>query len=106
MPRASCPRSSPERWYRRWPSHLVWVDWMSALIVVLTLPLLPFFAALIGKTTQADTEKRWAALSALSGHFLDVVRGLPTLVTYGRAQRQVEVIGEVSQRTGAPRWPP
>ena len=77
---------------------LVWVDWISALIVVLTLPLLPFFAALIGKTTQADTEKRWAALSSLSGHFLDVVRGLPTLVTYGRAQRQVEVIGEVSQQ--------
>ncbi len=77
---------------------LVWVDWISALIVVLTLPLLPFFAALIGKTTQADTEKRWAALSALSGHFLDVMRGLPTLVGYGRAQRQVEVIGEVSQQ--------
>ena len=77
---------------------LVWVDWISALVVVLTLPLLPFFAALIGKTTQADTEKRWAALSSLSGHFLDVMRGLPTLVGYGRAQRQVEVIGEVSQQ--------
>ena len=99
MPRGSCPRSSPERWFRRWPSAtLVWVDWISALVVVLTLPLLPFFAALIGKTTQSDTEKRWAALSSLSGHFLDVVRGLPTLVTYGRAQRQVEVIGEVSQQ--------
>ncbi|HSF99418.1 MAG TPA: thiol reductant ABC exporter subunit CydD [Ornithinibacter sp.] len=77
---------------------LVWVDWVSALVVVLTLPLLPFFAALIGRTTQADTEKRWAALSSLSGHFLDVMRGLPTLVGYGRAQRQVEVIGEVSQQ--------
>ena len=77
---------------------LLWVDWVSALIVIATLPLLPFFAALIGKTTQADTEKRWAALSSLSGHFLDVMRGLPTLVNYGRAERQVEVIGEVSQR--------
>jgi len=64
---------------------LVWVDWLSALIVVLTLPLLPFFAALIGKTTQDDTDKRWAALAALGGHFLDVMRGLPTLVSYGRA---------------------
>lgn len=77
---------------------LVWVDWLSALIVVLTLPLLPFFAALIGKTTQDDTDKRWAALAALGGHFLDVMRGLPTLVSYGRARRQVEVIDEVSQR--------
>lgn len=77
---------------------LVRVDWVSALVVVLTLPLLPFFAALIGRATQVETERNWAALSALSGHFLDVMRGLPTLVGYGRAERQVEVIGEVSQQ--------
>jgi ATP-binding cassette subfamily C protein CydD len=76
---------------------LVWVDWLSALIVVLTLPLLPFFAALIGRTTRSETDRRWAALSSLSGHFLDVMRGLPTLVGYGRAERQVDVIAEVSQ---------
>ena len=77
---------------------LVWVDWLSALIVVLTLPLLPFFAALIGRATATETDRRWAALSSLAGHFLDVMRGLPTLVAYGRAERQVEVIGEVSQQ--------
>ncbi len=77
---------------------LFWVDWVSGLIVLLTLPLLPFFAALIGRATQAETQKRWSALASLSGHFLDVMRGLPTLVGYGRAERQVEVIGEVSQQ--------
>lgn len=77
---------------------LVVVDWPSAVVVVLTVPLLPLFAALIGATTQEDTERRWGALSDLSGHFLDVVRGLPTLVGYGRAERQVEMIGRVSQR--------
>ena len=51
------------------------VDWPSAVIVVLTLPLLPLFAALIGRTTQEATDRRWAALQGLSGHFLDVVRG-------------------------------
>jgi thiol reductant ABC exporter CydD subunit len=77
---------------------LVVVDWPSAVVVVLTVPLLPLFAALIGATTQADTEQRWRALSDLSGHFLDVMRGLPTLVNYGRAERQVATIGTVSQR--------
>jgi ATP-binding cassette subfamily C protein CydD len=77
---------------------LVVVDWPSALVVVLTLPLLPFFAALIGRATQAETDRRWRALSSLSGHFLDVMRGLPTLVGYGRAERQVDVIAEVSQQ--------
>ncbi|MFV0462835.1 MAG: thiol reductant ABC exporter subunit CydD [Nostocoides sp.] len=77
---------------------LLFVDPWSALIVVLTLPLLPLFAALIGKTTQEETDKRWAALAQLSGHFLDVMRGLPTLSAYGRAERQRTTIAEVSQR--------
>lgn len=77
---------------------LLLVDWSSALIVILTVPLLPVFAALIGHTTAEDTEKRWQALTALAGHFLDVMRGLPVLVGYGRGERQVEVIREVSDR--------
>ncbi|WP_376714214.1 ABC transporter transmembrane domain-containing protein [Janibacter limosus] len=77
---------------------LLVVDWPSALVVILTVPLLPLFAALIGATTRENTERRWDSLRDLSGHFLDVMRGLPTLVSYGRAERRVEVIGEVSQR--------
>jgi thiol reductant ABC exporter CydD subunit len=77
---------------------LALVDWPSALIVALTVPLLPVFAALIGRTTQESTQRRWRSLSALSGHFLDVMRGLPTLASYGRATSQVDSIAEVSQR--------
>jgi ATP-binding cassette subfamily C protein CydD len=77
---------------------LAFVDWPSALIVALTVPLLPVFAALIGRTTQEATQRRWRSLSALSGHFLDVVRGLPTLASYGRADAQVDAIATVSQR--------
>jgi ATP-binding cassette subfamily C protein CydD len=74
------------------------VDWRSALIVVFTVPLLPVFAALIGQTTQRSTQRRWRSLAALSGHFLDVMRGLPTLASYGRADAQVESIAAVSQQ--------
>jgi ATP-binding cassette, subfamily C, bacterial CydD len=77
---------------------LAFVDWPSALIVTFTIPLLPVFAALIGRTTQESTQRRWMALSALSGHFLDVMRGLPTLASYGRAEAQVEAIATVSRR--------
>ena len=77
---------------------LAFVDWPSALIVTMTVPLLPVFAALIGRTTQESTQRRWRSLSALSGHFLDVMRGLPTLASYGRAEAQVESIATVSQR--------
>lgn len=77
---------------------LLVVDWPSGLVVILTLPLLPLFAALIGMATQEDTRRRWRALSDLSGHFLDVVRGLPTLVAYGRGERQVRTITAVSEK--------
>ncbi len=77
---------------------LVTLDWVSALIVVLTVPLLPVFAALIGRSTEESTARRWRALASLAGHFLDVMRGLPTLVAYGRAERQTETIGSVSRQ--------
>ncbi len=71
-------------------------DWVTGLIPIFTLPLLPLFAALIGATTADATAKRRHALAALSGHFLDVMRGLPALVSYGRAHRQARVIHRVS----------
>lgn len=72
------------------------LDWPTAVIPVLTVPLLPLFAALIGSATAQATSARWQTLSRLSGHFLDVMRGLPTLVGYGRAEHQVETVRRVS----------
>jgi len=74
------------------------VDPWSALVVVLTMPLLPLFAALIGRATQDATQRRWQALSDLSGHFADVLHGLPTLVSYGRGEAQAKAVRTVSER--------
>nr|CEL19900.1 Transport ATP-binding protein CydD [Kibdelosporangium sp. MJ126-NF4] len=67
-------------------------DWISALVVVVTLPLIPLFGALVGLHTRQRTERQWALLSRLGGHFLDVVTGLPTLRAFGRARHQVGVV--------------
>ncbi len=74
------------------------IDWESALVMLLTLPLVPVFMWLIGRYTEHRTRQRWEALRQLSLHFLDVVRGLPTLRTFGRAEAQIATIGEVSER--------
>ncbi|GMA21201.1 thiol reductant ABC exporter subunit CydD [Arsenicicoccus piscis] len=74
------------------------IDWRSGILVLLTVPLLPLFAALIGSATAQASARRWATLAQLAGHFLDVMRGLPTLVSYGRAERQATVIAETSER--------
>ena len=65
-------------------------DLTSALIVAFTLPLIPFFMALVGWTTQARTAKRWALQTRLARHFSDLVAGLPTLQVFGRARAQAE----------------
>lgn len=72
-------------------------DLPTAVIVLLTLPLIPVFGALVGWTTRAVTERQWRALARLGGHFLDVVRGLPTLRAFGRARYQASVIRDVAE---------
>jgi ATP-binding cassette, subfamily C, bacterial CydD len=72
-------------------------DWISAVIIAVTLPLIPVFAVLVGMHTRARTQRQWRLLARLSGHFLDVVEGLPTLKVFGRAKRQADVIKEVTE---------
>ncbi|GIH93697.1 thiol reductant ABC exporter subunit CydD [Planobispora siamensis] len=76
--------------------RLLTADLASAVIVLVTLPLIPVFGALVGMHTKAVTERQWRALSRLGGHFLDVVRGLPTLRAFGRARYQADVIRRVA----------
>jgi ATP-binding cassette, subfamily C, bacterial CydD len=71
-------------------------DWVSAVLIAATLPLIPLFAVLVGWHTKAQTRRQWRLLATLAGHFLDVVEGLPTLKLFGRAKPQQKVIGEVT----------
>ena len=73
-------------------------DWISGLVIAVTLPLIPAFAALAGLHTRAQTRRQWRLLAQLSGHFLDVVQGLPTLKVFGRAKAQEQVIAAVTEQ--------
>ncbi|MFJ8189802.1 thiol reductant ABC exporter subunit CydD [Streptomyces sp. NPDC096094] len=77
-------------------ARIVTEDWVSAAIIVGTLPLIPIFMVLIGWATQSRMDRQWRLLSRLSGHFLDVVAGLPTLKVFGRAKAQAESIKRIT----------
>lgn len=77
-------------------ARIVTEDWVSALTIALTLPLVPLFMVLIGWATQAHMDRQWQLLARLSGHFLDVVAGLPTLKVFGRAKAQAASIRAVT----------
>ena len=78
------------------------VDPVSALVMLVTLPLVPVFMWLVGRYTERRARERWRALARLSSHFLDVVRGLPTLRAFNRSRAQAEriaAVGEEYRRT-------
>jgi thiol reductant ABC exporter CydD subunit len=74
------------------------IDPASAGLMLLTLPLVPVFMWLIVRYTEDRTREHWRALRLLSTHFLDVVRGLPTLRAFNRGRAQTAAISEVSER--------
>ena len=91
--RSSCsPRSSLSRYSRSSPRSTS----ISAGVMLLTLPLVPVFMWLVGRYTERRTRERWQALARLATHFIDVVRGLPTLRAFNRAEAQAERIAQVS----------
>lgn len=77
-------------------ARIVTEDWISAATIAVTLPLIPAFMVLIGWATQSRMDRQWKLLSRLSGHFLDVVAGLPTLKVFGRAKAQAESIRAIT----------
>ena len=77
-------------------ARIATADWVSALTIVLTLPLIPLFMVLVGWATRERMDRQWRLLARLSGHFLDVVAGLPTLKVFGRAKVQAENIQRIT----------
>ncbi len=72
------------------------IDLESAVIMALTLPLIPMFAVLVGREAGRRARRRHAALARLGGHFVSVVRGLPTLRAFNRGTAQAERIARTS----------
>ncbi|HEX4788720.1 MAG TPA: ATP-binding cassette domain-containing protein, partial [Actinospica sp.] len=72
-------------------------DRLSAMVIALTLPLVPLFMVLIGVRTREHLAGRWSTLERLGGHFLEVVAGLPTLVAFGRARPQAGAIRRAAE---------
>lgn len=76
--------------------YLFGADLTSGIIVLVTLPLIPLFMALVGWYTDRQTRAKWASLARLATHFTDVVAGLPTLKVFGRAKAQAAAVRRVT----------
>lgn len=74
------------------------LDITSALVLACTLPLIPIFMILIGKTTREDTAAAQAELHRLSDHILELIRGLPVLIGLGRERAQTRALRKLGEQ--------
>ena len=78
-------------------ARILYADWISAAVIVLTVPLVPLFMILIGRYTEDRVREAQSALARLSGHMLELAKGLPVLVGLGRATAQRKALEELSE---------
>ena len=78
-------------------------DAASAVLLVVTAPVIPVMMVLVGSYAEEHTRRQWLALSRMGAHFLDALQGLPTLKAFGRVAAEEEkverVSGEFRERT-------
>ena len=77
--------------------RILFADWVSALVIVLTVPLVPVFMVLIGKHTEERVAQAAAGLDRLSNHLVELARGLPALVGLRRAGQRRRALRDVSE---------
>jgi ATP-binding cassette subfamily C protein CydD len=72
------------------------IDWISALVMLGTAPLIPFFMILIGKGAERRNQKQWQQLARMSAHFLDTIQGLTSLKLFNASRREAEMVARIS----------
>ncbi|MFY9677791.1 ABC transporter transmembrane domain-containing protein, partial [Glutamicibacter protophormiae] len=78
--------------------YILSLDWISAVVLLLTIPLVPVFMALIGLHTQDTLAASQSKLDALAHQMYELAQGLPALLGLGRARRHGNAIAAVSER--------
>jgi ATP-binding cassette subfamily C protein CydD len=74
------------------------ISWAAGGVLLVTAPLIPFFMILVGMGAESISQRHFQALARMSAHFLDVLRGLPTLKLFGRSQSQADRIAGISRQ--------
>ena len=72
------------------------LDWLTAIVFIVTAPIIPIFMFLIGSIAEKMNKKQWQTLSRMSAYFLDVLQGLPTLKLFNRTQEAIDKINDFS----------
>lgn len=76
---------------------VAYVDWVVALILLFTAPLVPFFMMLVGWGAEAAGRAQLGELARMSGHFADRIKGLGLLRLYGRGEAELDGVAAAAE---------
>ncbi|MBK7380087.1 MAG: thiol reductant ABC exporter subunit CydD [Ignavibacteriales bacterium] len=74
------------------------LDWLTAIVFIVTAPIIPIFMFLIGSIAEKMNNKQWETLSRMSAYFLDVLQGLTTLKIFNRTNDTIKKIDDISNQ--------
>ena len=72
------------------------INWVVAVILLLTGPLIPLFMVLVGMGASSAHRNQFLALSTMSGYFFDRIQGLTTLKLFGQADAELDRVRDVA----------
>ncbi|MER5172843.1 thiol reductant ABC exporter subunit CydD [Thioclava kandeliae] len=72
-------------------------DWVTALILAITAPIIPVFMVVVGKGAEALNRRQWQRLMVMGAHLFDRIAGLVTLRQLGAAQREAALVAAMSE---------
>lgn len=75
---------------------VLWLDWLAALFLLLSAPLIPMFMAIVGMGAERLNQQHFQSLTRLSGQFLDQLRGLTTLQLFSATPRASQRLADTS----------
>lgn len=73
------------------------LNWAAGLVLLITAPLIPIFMILVGKGAADANRKNFSALTQLSGHFMDRLKGLKTLKLFNQGKQELKAIESASE---------
>ena len=82
-------------------AYILKSDWWSAVVLVITIPLIPLFMALIGWFTEDAVTRQWAVVGRITDVIEDLFTGLPDLVIFDRAKAQAKLIQDLGTQAAS-----
>jgi ATP-binding cassette subfamily C protein CydD len=71
-------------------------DGVSALVLVVTAPLIAVFMSLIGIGAERLNQRQWAELARMSAHILERIQGMTVLKLFNASKREAETLRRIA----------